>query len=54
MQAKNNFFDPFFIANGQARCFWEVTWMGKTSWDNQYPLLDNVVHQNNILVADMF
>ena len=56
MRVKEDFFSrgSFRIGNGETTRFWEDTWLGNTPLKNQYPLLYNIVQQQNVSVHDVF
>ena len=55
MTVKHDFFQrgSFIVGNGQSSRFWEDTWLGDVPLANQYPLLYNIFHRKNVLVADI-
>src|SRR5699024_9879163 len=55
MGVKNGFFNrgSFCVGDGTGTQFWEDTWLGDTSLENQYPTLYSTVRTKEVLVADV-
>ena len=43
----------FIVGNGQGTRFWEDTWLGDRPLANKFPSLFNIVHNKNVLVAEV-